>query len=72
MSKWRRILGNFIYFIIFHHHLATNLRIFLEKFSDFEIYKLKTIVKQNIWHGKKGLIKYTEANTGIFGTIFLG
>jgi hypothetical protein len=63
-SNWRRILGNLSIFYHFRYHFAMNLRIFPVMFSNFEIYKLKTIVKQNIWHGKKGLIKYTEANTG--------
>ena len=39
-----------------------NFQKFLVMSIYFENYKLYIIVIQNIWHGKPGLVKYTEAN----------
>lgn len=53
-----RKFNNILYFIVFRHQQAMNFQNFLVRFINFSTLKLKTIVKQNIWHGKKGLIKY--------------
>ena len=57
MSNWRRILEKLFILYYFRHHLALNIT---NNFCEAEYL---------VW--QTDLVKHTEANSGIFGAIFL-
>ena len=56
--NWRRILGNFLYCIIFVTTLPQIYGYFLRSFLILKFTSKKNIVKQNNWHGKQTSLTY--------------